>query len=153
MKRFILIALLLSPLALHFSPLMAQREMMDVFKGNLRYNWEDYTKAEIDYRRGIEANKSSYQAHYNLGNSLYQQNKYAEALSEFETAARMLDPQADKERYHNVMHNIGNCHYAQGQYGDAISAYQQALRANPKDDDTRYNLVKAMEQLQQQQQQ
>ena len=65
----------------------------------------------------------------------------------------MLDKKEDKTRYAKVMHNIGNCNFAQQQYDRAVAAYQESLRANPKDNDTRYNLVKAMEMLQQQQQQ
>lgn len=149
MKRTIItLAISLLPFAVSF----AQREMVDVMKGNFFYNREGYTKAEIDYRRGVEKNKNSYEAHFNMGDALYQQNKYQDALEEFETAARMLDPQKDKERYARVNHNMGNCYYAMQQYGDAVAAYQKALRANPKDDDTRYNMVKAMQMLQQQQQ-
>ena len=65
----------------------------------------------------------------------------------------MLDRKEDKERFAKAMHNIGNCNFARQQYDKAVAAYQDALRANPKDNDTRYNLVKAMELLQQQQQQ
>ena len=150
MKRTIItLALSLLPFAFSF----AQREMVDVIKGNYHYNKEGYTKAEIDYRRGLEENKNSYEAHYNLGDALYKQDKFQDALEQFETAERMLNAEKDKERYARVKHNIGNCHYALQQYGDAVSAYQESLRANPKDDDTRYNLVKAMQMLQQQQQQ
>lgn len=150
MKRTIItLAISLLPFAVSF----AQREMVDVMKGNFFYNREDYTKAEIDYRRGLEENKNSYEAHYNLGDALYKQDKFQDALEQFETAERMLNAEKDKERYARVKHNIGNCHYALQQYGDAVSAYQESLRANPKDDDTRYNLVKAMQMLQQQQQQ
>ena len=88
-----------------------------------------------------------------LGDALFKQDKYADAQAEFETAAKMLDKKSDKERYAKVMHNIGNCNFAQQQYDKAVAAYQESLRANPKDNDTRYNLVKAMEMLQQQQQQ
>jgi tetratricopeptide (TPR) repeat protein len=132
---------------------MAQQEMMDVVSGNRHYNHEDYTAAEVDYRRGVQANKDSYEAHYNMGNALYRQDKYAEALNEYATAARLLDPQTDKERLARVMHNMGNCQYALEHYGDAVNSYQQSLRANPSDNDTRYNMVKAMQMLQQQQQQ
>ena len=150
MKRTIItLALSLLPFAFSF----AQREMVDVIKGNYHYNKEGYTKAEIDYRRGLEENKNSYEAHYNLGDALYKQDKFQDALEQFETAEQMLNAEKDKERYARVKHNIGNCHYALQQYGDAVSAYQESLRANPKDDDTRYNLVKAMQMLQQQQQQ
>ncbi|MBQ6791607.1 MAG: VWA domain-containing protein, partial [Paludibacteraceae bacterium] len=131
----------------------AQREAGDVRRGNREYNKQNYTEAEVDYRRGLEANKNSYEAHYNLGDALFKQDKYADAQTEFETAAKMLDKKEDKERYAKAMHNIGNCNFAQQQYDKAVAAYMESLRANPKDNDTRYNLVKAMEMLQQQQQQ
>ena len=131
----------------------AQREAADVRRGNREYKKQNFTEAEVDYRRGLETNKNSYEAHYNLGDALYRQDKYADAQAEFETAAKMLDKKTDKTRFAKAMHNIGNCNFAQQQYDKAVAAYQESLRANPKDNDTRYNLVKAMEMLQQQQQQ
>ena len=131
----------------------AQKEAGDVRKGNREYKKQNFTEAEVNYRRGLEKNKNGYEAHYNLGDALFKQDKYEDALSEFATAAKMLDKKDDKERYAKAMHNIGNCHFAQQQYDKAVGAYQESLRANPKDNDTRYNLVKAMELLQQQQQQ
>jgi len=143
-----MVALLLST-----TVVFAQREAGDVRKGNRQYNKQNFTGAEVDYRRGLETNKDSYEAHYNLGDALFKQDKYAEAQTEFETAAKMLARTEDKTRYAKVMHNIGNCQFAQQQYDKAVSAFQESLRANPKDNDTRYNLVKSMEMLQQQQQQ
>lgn len=140
-------------LLLYSSVAFAQKESGDVRRGNREYRKQNFTEAEVDYRRGLEANKDSYEAHYNLGDALFKQDKYAEAQTEFETAAKMLDRKEDKERFAKAMHNIGNCNFAQQQYDKAVAAYQDALRANPKDNDTRYNLVKAMELLQQQQQQ
>ena len=131
----------------------AQKEAGDVRKGNREYKKQNYTEAEVNYRRGLEKNKNGYEAHYNLGDALFKQDKYEDALAEFATAAKMLDKKEDKARYAKAMHNIGNCHFAQQQYDKAVGAYQESLRANPKDNDTRYNLVKAMEMLQQQQQQ
>ena len=131
----------------------AQQESGDVRRGNKDYRKQNYTAAEVNYRRGLEKNKNGYEAHYNLGDALFKQDKYADAQTEFETAAKILDKDKDKARYAKAMHNIGNCAFAQQQYGQAVGAYQESLRANPKDDDTRYNLVKAMQLLQQQQQQ
>lgn len=133
--------------------LFAQKESSDVRHGNKQYRKQNYTEAEVNYRRGLEANKNSYEAHYNLGDALFKQDKYADAQAEFETAAKILDKRDDKTRYSKAMHNIGNCAFAQQQYDKAVAAYQESLRSNPKDNDTRYNLVKAMEMLQQQQQQ
>ena len=150
MKRFIVfLSIVLCPLSI----VLAQKEAGDVRRGNREYRKQNFTEAEIDYRRGLDVNKDSYEAHYNLGDALFKQDKYADAQQEFATAAKMLDKKSDKERYAKVMHNIGNCSFAQQQYDKAVAAYQESLRANPKDNDTRYNLVKAMEMLQQQQQQ
>jgi len=150
MKKFVSI---ISILFLSIAPAFAQRESSDVRKGNNEFKKQDYTSAEVDYRRAIDTNKNSYEAHYNLGDALFKQDKYPEAQTEFETAAKMLDKKKDKERWSKAMHNIGNCNFAQQQYDKAVAAYQESLRANPKDNDTRYNLVKAMEMLEQQQQQ
>ena len=152
MKQRIIIVFL-SLFLIPYSLLFAQKEASDVRRGNKDYRKQDYTAAEVDYRRGLEKNKNGYEAHYNLGDALFKQDKYADAQVEFETAAKMLDKKSDKERYAKAMHNIGNCNFAQQQYDKAVAAYQESLRANPKDNDTRYNLVKAMEMLQQQQQQ
>ena len=152
MRTRIIIAILslfLAPSSLLF----AQKEASDVRRGNREYNKQNYTEAEVNYRRGLEKNKNGYEAHYNLGDALFKQDKYADAQAEFETAAKMLDKKEDKTRYAKAMHNIGNCQFAQQQYDKAVAAYQESLRANPADNDTRYNLVKSMQMLQQQQQQ
>ena len=152
MKKRIFItflSLFLIPCSLVFG----QREASDVRKGNKQYNKQDYNAAEISYRRALDTNKESYAAQYNLGEALFKQDKYPEALAAYESAARMLDKTKDKEQMAKVMHNIGNCQFAQQQYDKAVAAFQESLRANPKDNDTRYNLVKAMEMLQQQQEQ
>lgn len=150
MRRFLT---LLSIVLVPCSMLFAQKESSDVRHGNKQYRKQNFTEAEIDYRRGLDVNKNSYEAHYNLGDALFKQDKYADAQTEFETAAKILDKKEDRTRYAKAMHNIGNCNFAQQQYDQAVAAYQESLRANPKDNDTRYNLVKAMEMLQQQQQQ
>ena len=152
MKKIINILYLSFLLLTAASPLYAQKESGKVFRGNKEYEKQDYTAAEVEYRRGIEANKESFEAHYNLGNALFRQEKYPEAQAEFEKAASLL-PKEDKANRAATFHNIGNAFFAQEQYEKAIEAYKEALRNNPKDDDTRYNLVKAMEMLKKQQQQ
>ena len=150
------IRIIIAILSLFLAPsslLFAQKEASDVRRGNREYNKQNYTEAEVNYRRGLEKNKNGYEAHYNLGDALFKQDKYADAQVEFETAAKMLDKKEDKTRYAKAMHNIGNCQFAQQQYDKAVAAYQESLRANPADNDTRYNLVKSMQMLQQQQQQ
>lgn len=146
-------ALLAAPAA------MAQKESSDVRRGNKQYEQGNFSEAEVDYRRGLDKNDQSFEAHYNLGDALFRQEKYPEALEQYTLAEKQLkgkdsdDSRKVKERLASTYHNIGNACYAQQQYDKAVAAYQESLRRNPKDNDTRYNLVKAMQQLQQQQQQ
>ncbi len=133
-------------------PSFAQKESGDVRRGNREYNKENYTEAEVNYRRGLDKNKNGFEAHFNLGDALFRQEKYPEAIEEYKAAESCLKKD-DKRRQAAVHHNIGNAQFAQQQYGEAVDSYKQALKSNPKDNDTRYNLVKAMQMLQQQQQQ
>ena len=139
--------------------LFSQQESNDVRRGNKQYNDSNYTEAEVNYRRGLEKNNQSFEGHFNLGDALFRQEKYPEALEQYAEAEKLLKADESKRkeqldsRLAATYHNMGNALYAQQQYDKAVGAYQQSLRLNPKDHDTRYNLVKAMQQLQQQQQQ
>ena len=142
-----------------FSLLFAQQEATDLRRGNKQYNDSNYTEAEVNYRRGLSKNDQSFEGHFNLGDALFKQEKFPEALEQYTQAEKLLKAN-DKlskeqldERLADTYHNIGNALYAQQQYDKAVTAYQQSLRLDPKDNDTRYNLVKAMQQLQQQQNQ
>ena len=44
--------------------MFAQRESGDVRRGNREYKKQNFTEAEVDYRRGLEKNKNGYEAHY-----------------------------------------------------------------------------------------
>lgn len=135
------------------SGVYAQQESPDVRKGNKQYKKQDFTAAEVDYRRGLEKNANSFEAHYNLGNALFKQDKYPEAQEEYQKAAQLIENKDNKQQLSESYHNLGNAFFAQQQYDKAVAAYKESLRNNPKDNDTRYNLVKAMQMLQQQQQQ
>ena len=73
----------------------AQKESKDVRQGNGLYKDKKYVDAEIAYRKGLEKNKQSFEATFNLGNALYKQKKYPEAVEQF-VKASSLDK--DKER-------------------------------------------------------
>lgn len=138
---------------------MAQQESSDIRRGNKQYEQGNFSEAEVNYRRGLDKNDNSFEGHFNLGDALFRQEKYPEALEQYTLAEKQLkgkegdEGRKVKDRLAATYHNIGNACYAQQQYDKAVAAYQEALRRNPKDNDTRYNLVKAMQQLQQQQNQ
>lgn len=133
----------------------AQKEMRHVIRGNRDYRHEQFDKAELNYRRGIDANGQSFAAEYNLGNALFRQEKYPEAAEAFARSLRHLDEEkaADASRMADAYHNLGNALFAQQQYDKAVQAYAMSLRKRPEDNDTRYNLAKAIDLLKQQQQQ
>ena len=60
-------------------PSFAQKESKFVNKGNKEYKNEKFVDSEVEYRKGLEKNKSSFSANFNLGNALYRQEKYSDA--------------------------------------------------------------------------
>ena len=118
--------------------------------GNRLYRDSMYTKAEVDYRKAIEANSRFPQAHFNLGNALLRQQKPKEAMQAYEQAVKV---ETNKGRLASIYHNMGVILQSSKQLPQCIEAYKQALRNNPKDDETRYNLALAQKKLKDQQQQ
>lgn len=130
--------------------LQAQNEGKYVRQGNSSYEEGDYEDAATAYRKGVEANSYSYEANFNLGNAMYQQGEYETAASQYDL---LRQPGMDKEQLAKVYHNLGNSLLEQQKYAESVEAFKEALRNNPKDADTRYNLVYALEKLKEQQQQ
>lgn len=127
-------------------------------RGNSFYVDSLYEKAEIEYRKALELNPQSVDAMYNLGNALFYQitqseekaeERGEEAMQQYATAAKL---ETDKEKLAHIYHNLGTLLYMAQQYPQSVAAYKEAMRNNPHDDETRYNLAKAMHMLQQQQQ-
>ena len=115
---------------------------------------ENYQQAEINYRKAMETTHNYDKANYNLGNSLYRQERYEEAGKAFESVAN--NKSSSKDLRERAYHNYGNSLLKQEKYKESIEAYKEALKLNPKDMDTKYNLEyarkKMMQQMQQQQQ-
>ena len=84
--RILLTTILLSS----FSLLFAQQESPDVRRGNKQFNDSNYVEAEVNYRRALDKNNQSFEAHYNLGDALFRQEKYPEALEQYAKAEELL---------------------------------------------------------------
>lgn len=124
-------------------------------KGNQLYADSLFEKAEIEYRKALDLNPSSTDAMYNLGNALFNQipqsnDKGREAMEQYTTAAKL---ETDKNKLAHIYHNLGTLMYMAQQYPQSVEAYKESLRNNPYDDETRYNLAKAMHMLKNQQNQ
>ena len=128
----------------------AQSSSKLIHEGNKLYEQKKYSDAEIDYRKSLELKDNSFISNYNLGNAYYQQGKYDEAKQQFENAA--LQKSLTPEQVSKTYHNLGNTLLQNKKYEESVNAYKQALKANPADNDTRYNLAYAQAMLQQQQQ-
>lgn len=136
-KKFILILLMFIFTASTF----AQKENNDIRAGNKKYNNKKYIEAEVDYRKGLLKNPNSFEANYDLGNTLFRQKKYDEASKQFEKSAALS--LHDKVKKAAAYHNLGNSLLLQNKIEESIEAYKNALRNNPKDNETRYNLAYA----------
>lgn len=116
----------------------AQTERKYIRDGNRMFHKKEYAKSEILYRKAIDENPANSQALYNLGCALMMQNKDSAAISQYQKAVKV---EKNKLRLSRSFHNIGVICQNHRMYGEAIKAYENALRNNPKDNETRYNLV------------
>lgn len=142
--------------------LSAQTAHKHLRSGDKSYEQQNYSKAEENYRKAVSKDNSP-KSNYNLGNAVYQQEKYKEAVKHYQTTAQNAKESSVKSK---AFYNMGNAHLnayqkAEGEEAkdkqqhlkDAIDAYKHALRNNPKDMDAKHNLTMAMQEMKQQQQQ
>ncbi|MCF6278860.1 MAG: tetratricopeptide repeat protein [Flavobacteriaceae bacterium] len=146
---FILFFLPLSLFAQQDKVALEKEARQLVREGNELYNQLKFADAEVKYKKALEKNPDYEIAKYNLGNALSQQNRTKEAIKEYELVAKTTK---DNFTRASSMHNIGNAHYQDKDYQKAVDSYKHSLRANPEDDETRYNLALAQEMLKNQEQ-
>jgi tetratricopeptide (TPR) repeat protein len=133
------------------SPKDLEREARkDVREGNELYNQLKFEEAEIAYKKALDKNPNYAKASYNLGNTIFQQNKNKEAIFQYDLAEKIAPNKMSKAE---TFHNIGNSFMKEKQYDKAVDAYKNSMRNNSKDEETRYNLAIAQELLKNQQNQ
>ena len=131
-------------------PSAAQQERKFIRGGNDLFNKQDFEKAEVEYRKALDTEVKSYEGAFNLGDALYKQKKFDEALQQFQSLAQN---EKDKEKLGELYHNIGNTLLAMNKLDESIEAYKQSLRNRPNSQETKYNLEFARKQKQDQQNQ
>ncbi|TRX70320.1 tetratricopeptide repeat protein [Carboxylicivirga sp. M1479] len=137
-------------LILGFISANAQDERKFIRSGNSQFADSAFLESEIEYRKALDKTGDSFEAQFNLGDALFKQEKFNDALDQFQILA---GTEKAPERLAQVHHNIGNSYFAMQKFEESIEAYKNALRNNHEDHDSRYNLIAAQKMLQQQQDQ
>lgn len=127
--------------------------------GDEHYYNEEYQESEEAYRKALQKDTNSVNANYNLGNVLYQQERFNEAANYY---AEAVENAQTNEQKANAYHNLGNANLAQLEglnpqqqqkaLNQSVEAYKNALKINPDDRATKYNLAYAQRLMQQMQQ-
>ena len=150
MMRWIKI-LLVYILALIAVNAFAQKERKYIRQGNNEFENANYENSEVSYRKAVDLEENkSHETAFNVGDALYKQEKYEDAINQFNSIA---DLDISKEEKAKIYHNLGNSLLQSDKLQESVDAYKNALRNNPNDMETKYNLAYAQKKLEQQQQQ
>jgi len=127
--------------------------------GDEHYYNEEYQESEEAYRKALQKDTNSVNANYNLGNVLYQQERFNEAANYY---AEAIENAQTNEQKAKAYHNLGNANLAQLEglnpqqqqkaLNQGVEAYKNAMKINPDDRATKYNLAYAQRLMQQMQQ-
>ena len=129
----------------------------NVYKGNIFYHDSEFEDAAYYYKKAVDESGFNFKANYNLANTQFRLEEFDKAIETYEKIAEYTNTNTKKAK---IYHNIGNAQmyalnkkddkesYKVGnqvqRIDDAIEAYKKALRANPNDEETRYNLAYAL---------
>lgn len=142
------IILCLAVAMLSGAALYAQTDRREVRRGNRDFRKENFSEAEIDYRRALVKDSTSFAASYNLGNTLYRNGDMEQARKSYET---LKDAAAVSQYGADYYYNLGNAAAAMEDWQAAVDAYAQSLLRNPGDMDAKENYVYARGKLKDQQ--
>ena len=98
-----------------------QPEKTDTRKGNSQFEKDNYTDAEADYKKALDKKNNMPEATFNLGDAVYEQKRYDEAIKQFQIAAQTNPDTLVKAK---AYHNIGNTIWRQRKWEDAINSYK-----------------------------
>lgn len=130
--------------------LFSQNEKKLIREGNDMFGEENYSEAEIEYRKSLTEKPGYYKGTFNLGDAMYKQENYEESGKLFDEVAELTD---DNNIKASSYYNLGNSFLSENKFKESIEAYKKSLRLNPTDADAKYNLEYARKKLNEQQQQ
>ena len=115
--------------------------------GVKKYKKGDFSDAEVNFKKGVEKEPANFEANFNLGDALFKQKRYDDALKSFESAMPFAKNNLDKAKIH---YNMGNSLLKSKKIKESIDEYKKSLKLNPDDAETKYNLSYALSQLKKQ---
>ena len=122
----------------------------EAMKDTSRIDTVQFNKAEIEYLKALEKKPDDSKWNFNRADALYKQKKFDESVEKFKEIADKTTNKIEKSR---ALHNLGNSFLMKNKLDESIAAYKDALRSNPKDLETKYNLLYAMNMKKKQQDQ
>lgn len=130
-------------------PSFAQTDKREVRRGNRKFDKHNYKEAELDYRRALVKDSTSFAAIYDLASALYKQKDYEGAGSVL--ARREEAPPMDLEgaKYY---FNAGDIALQKKDYATAMKVFKQTLLIDPGDLEAKENYIYAKKMLENQQQ-
>lgn len=124
-------------------PLAGFSQNSKIIQGNTAYDQKKYGEATLAYQQALQKEKTNVIAMYNLGNSIYKSDKPEEAIKYYdEVIASSAEPAMKEKAYYNK----GVAYQKQNKLGECIAAYKAALKIDPKDEEARQNLQRAIKQ-------
>jgi tetratricopeptide (TPR) repeat protein len=108
------------------------------------YNEENFSDAEVNFKKGVEKSPESFEAKFNLGDAYFKQERYDEAIKSYNSAFAFAKDDLEKARVH---YNIGNSLLKAQKIEESIEEYKKSLKLNPDDQEAKYNLSYALELL------
>ena len=123
---------------------LAQTDRKEVRAGNRQFKKGHWQNAEIEYRKALVKDTSSFAANYNLAGALYREVNYDEAGKSMERLKDVAPMSANSADYY---YNLGNIAVQKKDWKSAVDAYRQSLLRNPGDMDAKENYAYAKQML------
>jgi Ca-activated chloride channel homolog len=140
----------LTPLFLALPALVnAQDENAAIREGNKLYKERQFEKALPAYQKAIEQNPQNATARLNLANARYRTGNLPDAEESFN---ELIEKTTDRNYKVKGYYNKGVTLTKQKKLQESIEAYKNAIKLDPTDEDTRFNLQKALTELKKQNQ-
>lgn len=144
MNRFFSIVLCV---LLSGASLFAQEDKKDVRRGNKDYRKSNFKEAEIDYRKALLKDSTSFAATYDLANALYSQKDYEGAANTLEKLSKSAPDSRYADRYY---FNKGNVSLQKKDYKTAVDDFKQALLRDAGDLQAKESYIYAKKMLENQ---